>query len=269
MLFLSVIGLLAVSCDKEEPTQSAHIDTPVEPVVPSDTTQTEPVGDGIIPNAVTDIDGNHYDAVKLGEQVWMASNLHTTHFPNGEAIPDGGQSYSYTQAYRYTPDGNADVATYGYLYNWLAAMHGASSSSSNPSGVQGICPDGWHVPSDAEWTQLTDYCSSQSACACGGSSDYIAKALSADRDWLSSTESCAPGNDLTANNASNFSALPAGYFEGNASYNDFGYSTFFWCATAVGEDEAWWRYIDCNTPVVDSYYYRKFYGFSVRCIRDR
>ena len=72
-----------------------------------------------------------------------------------------------------------NVPAYGYLYNWAAVMHGAESSEANPSGVQGICPKGWHVPSDKEWTQLTDYMKTRPEYMSSGNREYLAKALAA------------------------------------------------------------------------------------------
>ena len=114
-------------------------------------------GDGGIqpcPNAtiVTDYDGNNYSTVLIGTQCWMAENLRTTHYANGVIIPMVNSTYGETtDPYCYEPNNNgSNVSTYGYLYNWHAVMHGESSSNANPSGVQGVCPTGWHVPSDAE-----------------------------------------------------------------------------------------------------------------------
>ena len=100
-------------------------------------------------STLTDIDGNEYGTLLLGSQCWMQQNLRTTHFADGTEIPVGGLN-NHSGARRYAPNSNLD--TYGYLYNWDAALNGSASSSANPSGVQGVCPDGWHLPSDAEWT---------------------------------------------------------------------------------------------------------------------
>ena len=232
------------------------------------------VGDDIVfkvwaedATTVTDIDGNVYRTVKLGNQVWMAENLRTTRYADGRKIPLGTTT-SDDVAYRYYPNGNsANVSTYGYLYNWAAVMKGASSSSANPSGVQGICPDGWHVPSDAEWTELTNYVKSQSQYVCGSSTSNIAKALASEEGWNSSPNYCAVGNNPDANNATGFSARPAGCYYGGYDY--LGYNAYFWSATQYSSIFAYRRYLYYNDDGV----YRhndgvKDYGYSVRCVRN-
>ena len=210
---------------------------------------------------VTDIDGNVYKIVKLGNQVWMAENLRTTKYANGTTIPLGTET-SYDVAYRYYPNNNRAVSTYGYLYNWAAVMNGAASSEANPSGVQGICPTGWHVPSSAEWTQLENYVSSQSQYVCGGDEDYIAKALASEVDWRRSAENCDVGNNPSANNATGFSARPAGNY-----YDNFGSNANFWSATQRNSNGAYYRNLYYNRATV----YRSYYGnvgYSVRCVRN-
>ena len=215
---------------------------------------------------VTDIDGNVYKTVKLGNQVWMAENLRTTRYADGRKIPLGTTT-SDDVAYRYYPDDNsANVSTYGYLYNWAAVMNGSASSSANPSGVQGICPDGWHVPSDAEWTELENYVSSQSQYVCGGDEDYIAKALASEEGWNSSPNYCAVGNNPSANNATGFSARPAGSYNGYYYY--FGYSAYFWSATQDGSNYAYYRNLNYYYANVGRNLNYKDNGYSVRCIRN-
>lgn len=222
---------------------------------------------GIIHNAVTDIDGNHYDAVKIGNQVWMAQNLRTTHYADGTVIPAGGNNYSDTYPYCYVnPD--MDASVYGYYYNWPAAMHGAASSNTVPSGVQGVCPNGWHLPSDAEWFQLTDYVSNQRDYVCDDNSDYIAKALASTEGW--SGESCyypcGVGYDPSTNNASGFGAVPAGFWDN--SFDNAGGCTYFWSSTVDGLNCAWSRYLGYGHPLVLRYSDNHFHGYSVRCLRD-
>jgi uncharacterized protein (TIGR02145 family) len=219
---------------------------------------------------VTDIDGNTYNTVLLGNQCWMKENLRTMRYANGTSIPLGTSTSTIT-SYRYNPNNNANnVPTYGYLYNWPAVMHGASSSSSNPSGVQGICPNGWHVPSDAEWTQLTNYVSSQSQYQCGSSSSNIAKALASTTGWNSSTNNCAVGNNSSTNNATGFSALPAGDYGYGGHYAGFGYDAGFWSATGFNGRYAYLRNVNYNYADVNGNGNGdvRYCGYSVRCVRD-
>ena len=215
---------------------------------------------------VTDVDNNIYNTVQIGTQCWMKENLRTTRYANGTSIALGSSTSS-TTAYRYYPDNNSsNVSTYGYLYNWKALMGNSSSSSANPSGVQGICPTGWHVPSDAEWTQLTDYVSGQSQYVCGVSNSLIAKALASTTGWQSSSQICAVGNNPSFNNTTGFSALPAGGYFGY--YLNFGDDAYFWSATEYDYGNACYSAFSYNDANVNRHYSNKYYGFSVRCVRD-
>lgn len=120
-----------------------------------------------------------------------------------------GTTTSTSIAYKYNPDNDtATVKTYGYLYNWRAAMGKSPSSNSDPSGVQGPCPNGWHVPSDTEWTILTNYVSSQPAYHFSTTATYIAKSLAANANWNNYTNGTIydVGNPAYPNNATGFSA---------------------------------------------------------------
>ena len=231
----------------------------------------------VIRRAVTDIDGNCYDAVQIGNQVWMAENLRTTKYADGTTIPLG-TSTSTTTAYRYAPGSNqsneenmVNVPRYGYLYNWPAVMHGANSSEANPSGVQGICPNGWHVPSNVEWTQLTNYMKTQPQYMSSGYADRLAKALAATWGWISDTDPDVPGNNPSTNNTTGFSAVPAGYYGrsyGYLGYLRFGTDAIFWSATSYSGTDAYGRsinYSDYDVWYRDDY---KYSGISVRCVRD-
>lgn len=216
---------------------------------------------------VNDIDGNVYNTVKIGNQCWMRENLKTTRFADGSSITLGGNNMSETTYYRYYPSGNSmNVENYGYLYNWAAVMHGSASTISNPSAVQGICPTGWHVPSDAEWTQLTDYVSSQSAFLCSNESTYIAKALASTTLWNTYNADCVVGNDPSSNNATGFSAVPAGSFTGTPS--GFGLSTYFWSATELNNSTALGRHLSYQNVNVGVSASNKMLGFSVRCVHN-
>lgn len=217
---------------------------------------------------VTDVDGNIYNTVKIGGQCWMKENLRTTKYADETSIPISPDT-STMIAYRYYPNNDSsNVNTYGYLYNWPAVMHGATSSATNPSNVQGICPTGWHVPSNAEWTQLTNYMKRQDMYVCGISDLNIAKALVATTGWGTSNNTCAVGNNQADNDASGFSALPAGIYSSNGNYYNFGNRTNFWSATRYGSTYAYGRYLYYSYSYVYQGDYHKSNGYSVRCLRD-
>ena len=204
---------------------------------------------------IYDREGNSYNTVKIGNQCWMKENLKTTLYADGTTV-----------AWYYSVSGSG----YGFLYRWDDMMHGAATSSTNPSGVRGICPIGWHVPSDAEWTQLTDYVGSQSNWMCGSSSANVARALAANTGWIQSSTECAPGNQLTSNNATGFSALPAGYVENN-DLDLYGYRAIFWSSTQYNGSNAYPRDFYYNSATVSNNsggFNNKSYGRSVRCLRD-
>ena len=208
---------------------------------------------------VKDVDNNEYNTVKIGSQCWMAQNLRTS-----TNTASTGNIYTPTTS----EEPGYDVETYGRLYDWAAVMQGASSSDAVPSGVQGICPTGWHVPSDAEWTQLTTYVGSQSEYVCGSDNTNIAKALASTTGWSSNTnEGCNAGNRGDKANATGFSAVPAG----NCFYGDFsgfGGLAYVWSATQYDDYDAWRRILASSFSNVLSFNASKDFGSSVRCLRD-
>lgn len=219
---------------------------------------------------VKDIDGNVYATVQIGSQCWMAENLKTMHYADGTSIPMGHEMCE-TKPYRFIPDMDysmqeAFVSLCGYLYNWPAVMHNSSSYEYKSGGVQGICPNGWHVPSDAEWTKLENYVGGQNRYLCDGNSKNIAKALAFADGWESSAVSCSVGNDQSANGATGFGALPAGGYYGR--YGNFGYIAYFWSATETGSISARYRSLDSHSAEVYRGNYSKGGLFSVRCVRD-
>ena len=144
------------------------------------------------------------------------------------------------------------VAANGSACSHITLSH-QQSSTSNPSTVQGVCPSGWHLPSDAEWTQLTDYLGGESVA--GGKLKETGTT-----HWLS------PNTGAT--NETGFTALPGGYRYDNGPFSDIGYSGYWWSATEGSTDYAWYRNMYYSSYVVDSYLNGKELGFSVRCVRD-
>ncbi len=219
-------------------------------------------------NPVTDIDGNTYLVVRLGSQCWMRENLRVTRFADGTNITLSATT-STTTAYRMNPNNNAsNVTTYGYLYNWAAAMNGASSSNSNPSGVQGVCPDGWHLPSEAEWTQLKNYLGSESPYHCDANNEYLGKSIASTTGWNSSSTTCAVGNNPSNNNSSGFNAPPAGLFYSNV-YTFFGTYSLFWLATQHQyPQQSYIFFIGHDSPNVFTGNRNWDDAMSVRCVRN-
>ena len=231
-----------------------------------------------------DIDGNEYNTLRFGNQCWMKENLRTTRYADGGTIYKGGlNDSSAVYGYRFSPNGDdANVPVFGYHYNQAAVMHGASGNTTNVSNVQGVCPESWHVPSTDEWVELLNTVSSNSQYYCGSSTSNtqyyfygIAKALAAQNYWDYSSSSCSPGYNSYNNNATGFSAMPAGH---HSKYGNVapGREAHFWTSSsdAYNNRPIVWSlrwcedYIDRNTlgytnagPTISQ-------GVSVRCVRD-
>ena len=223
---------------------------------------------------VVDYDGNVYEVVQIGIQCWMKENLRTTHYADGTEIAHSVSETSDSIAYYYYPDNRYYNQTeYGLLYNGKAIRGNSNFSNAYPSGVQGICPNGWHVPSQAEWIQLLNYVKSQVEYSCNGNSNYYLKALASTTGWNSSTIDCSPGNDMTTNNATGFSAMPAGQQPGSGS--GFGQFAVYWTSTQGVNAAFGTVYVmhnnDASSNSVNSNYDVYSYigkGFSVRCLKD-
>ena len=206
---------------------------------------------------VDERDNREYSWVKIGEQIWMAENLKYLPSVVGPGTGFNSEAYCYVYGYDGTSISAAkateNYATYGVLYNWTAAMNGAESSDANPSGVQGICPDGWHLPSDAEWTELTDYLGEISVA--GGKLKETGTT-----HWQSP--------NAGANNESGFTALPGGSRNDFGGFHNISYYGYWWSSTEINSNNAWRRYLSYDYSNVNRDYNNKSLGFSVRCLRD-
>ena len=190
-------------------------------------------------------DGNEYNWVQIGDQVWMAENL--AYLPSVNMVADGSEDAAGSYYYVYGYDGTnvADAkatdnyATYGVLYNWTAAMN--------------ACPDGWHLPSDAEWTELTDYLGGESVA--GGKLKETG-----------TTHWASPNTGAT--NETGFTALPGGFRYNSGAFDNIGSNGYWWSATEGNATNAWNRDMFYLGSDVGSYSSNKGVGFSVRCLRD-
>ena len=206
---------------------------------------------------VDERDNREYSWVKIGEQIWMAENL--KYLPSVVGPSTGSETTPYYYVYGYYGTNVTDAKatsnynTYGVLYNWPAAMAGSASSTANPSGVQGVCPTGWHLPSDAEWTELTDYL--------GGTSIAGGKLKE-----TGTTHWNSPNTGAT--NETGFTALPGGYRYVDGSFKFIGGYGFWSSATEQNATYALDRKVVYGDSSVDRGLGTKEVGFSVRCLRD-
>jgi uncharacterized protein (TIGR02145 family) len=202
-------------------------------------------------------DNQTYRIVTIGSQTWMAENL--KYLPSVVRPRTGSKTTPHYYVYGY--DGTnvtdakatANYNTYGVLYNWPAAMNGTASSTTNPSGVQGVCPDGWHLPSDAEWTELTDYL--------GGAIDAGGKLKETGTTHWNSP-------NTSATNETGFTALPGGFRFVDGAFERIGLDGFWWSATEGGTSLAWYRLMYYDYSNVYRHHSNEELGFSVRCLRD-
>ena len=227
-------------------------------------------------NTITDYDSNSYNTVLIGSQCWMAENLATTHYPNGSAIQKLASNSTWgalldnniDDAYCYYDNSTSNFNLYGALYSWAAAMgDNAVSSSANPSGVQGVCPIGWHLPSDDEWKQLEIQLGmSQSVVDDTGfrGTNQGSKLAGNFSLWNSG---------VLENNShfgtSGFAAWPGGYrLYFNGSYSNLGNYGIWWSSTENGGSNAWTRGLICDDSGVRRNDGHKSNGFSVRCLKN-
>ena len=199
---------------------------------------------------ITDVESNSYKTVYIGTQQWMAENLKVTKYNDGTIIPnitDDTQWHNNTTgAWAHYENDAANNAKYGKLYNWYAV-------SPTTNGNKNVCPTGWHVPTDAEWTVLTEYLGGESVA--GGKMKEVGTT-----NWNSPNTS--------ATNTSLFTGLPGGFRINFGYYILIGSFGFWWSSTEYGTGGAWNRYLDNGNGLADSYSYSKEYGLSVRCLRD-
>jgi uncharacterized protein (TIGR02145 family) len=198
---------------------------------------------------VTDIDNNVYATVQIGTQCWMAANLNTTRDANGTAIT------------RYCYGNNvANCTTYGGHYQWATVMNGAASSSSVPSGVQGICPNGWHLPSDGEWCQLENFAEPgiDAGCSIDGARGTVPgiNKLKSATTW---------GGGLQGTNETGFSLLGNGYRDPGGVSSDLGGLAYMWSSTQFDGSNAWRRNITTGS---DRGNRSKLNGAGVRCVKN-
>jgi uncharacterized protein (TIGR02145 family) len=213
----------------------------------------------LAPLKPTDEDGNTYNVVKLGDQLWMSENLRTTTYSDGAAIDHitvnanwAGQTVG---AYGwYNNDINFN-ASHGALYNWPAVASGK------------LCPAGWHVPTDTEWTTLKNYLVSNGF-GFGGSGEDVAKSLGATTGWTASAITGTPGNDQASNNSTKFKGMAAGVRITNGNSSSLGAEAYWWTSTPSDGTHGWNRYVRNNEVNFGRGDSSNTFGLSVRCLKN-
>lgn len=205
-------------------------------------------------------DNQQYQTVQIGDQCWMTENLNVGVRISGNSNQtENGiiEKYCYNNS-------EAQCEVYGGLYQCSEMM-----CYSTTPGVRGICPEGWHLPTDMEWTNLTSYVSSQLAFCCNSNPNSIAKSLSATTNWMASTVPCTIGNNLAANNATGFAALPGGCNLTDGSFHFLGDFGVWWSSTLRTTTNAWGRLMIFDAVgVTRNFDIGNSSGFSVRCLKD-
>ncbi len=200
--------------------------------------------------SVTDIEGNIYKTVTIGNQTWMAENLKTTKYNDGMAIPLVADNAAWTNrdsialtnpAFYWYNNDSTYKNTYGALYNGYAVKTGK------------LCPTGWHVPTDTEWSELTTYL---------GGEDVAGGKLkeSGTSHWESP--------NYGATNESGFNALPGGYRSMDGIFNIINNGGSWWTSTDFNTERIWIRGMNTNIELVFKGPAEKPGGLSVRCLKD-
>ncbi|MFM7103980.1 MAG: fibrobacter succinogenes major paralogous domain-containing protein [Flavobacteriales bacterium] len=212
----------------------------------------ENVHNPAVPNgSMMDQQGNSYKTIVIGEQEWMAENLNTSLYRNGEAIPEIESSveWSSTQsgAYCHFDNISTNACPYGKLYNWYACVNSRQ-----------LCPQGWHIPSDSEWSIVANYLGGSSMA--GSAMKSLGSVATSNGLWLDS--------NLEATNNSGFSGIPGGYRSLNGSFTGFGLMGIFWSRNTSDSDGAYSRGLYATGSSVERADDDRPNGYSVRCIKD-
>jgi len=206
-----------------------------------------------------DLDGNVYNTIIIGSQVWMAENLKVTHYRNGEPIPNVTNNAEWaglsTGAYCSYNNNNDNVNDYGLMYNWHAV-----------NDNRNLAPEGWHVPTEEDWQQLDKYLGMSDSEINGtryrGTDEGGKLKETGTLHWNS------PNTGAT--NSSGFSALPGGFRHLDGSFYSIGVEGYWWSSTEHhnNEDVAWVRKLAYTNSNLDRAAFDAHAGYSVRCIRD-
>lgn len=201
-----------------------------------------------VKKAITDIDGNIYHTLKIGNQFWLIENLKVTRFRNGDKIPNVTENTDWasssSEAYCCYDNDTSNTDSYGYLYNWHTI---------NDNRI--ICPKGWHIPTLKEWKELEEYLG-------GGKLAFDKMKEPGTSHWKTSNES--------ASNDSGFTSLPSGFRLYNGNFDEIGINAPWWTSTEKDSQFAYPYAVIGGTDIhrLKSNGFSKNVGFPVRCLKD-
>jgi len=212
-------------------------------------------------------DGVPYDSIVYGTQEWTVENACHITYRDGTPIPEVTNATEWenltTGAWSYFDND----PTKGKLYNWYAVMGIHDTDPNTPN--KEFAPEGWHVPSDAEWTTLEEYLIAYGYNYDGTTTgNKIVKAMASTTGWNSSTDLGAIGNDQSLNNSSGFNAFPVGVRVDIGSFSNEGYFAVFWSSTEKNTNYVWQRNLGKDYSILYRGDSKKQRGFSVRFDRD-
>jgi len=223
--------------------------------------------DDLNSDTVTDVDGNTYNYLTYGDQAWTVDNAEMETYRDGTPIPQVTDDTEWTNlttgAWAYWDND----PTKGKLYNWYAVM-GIHDTDPNTANKE-FAPEGWHLPTDAEWTILEEHLIANGYNYDGTTNENkIAKSMASTTGWDSSSATGIPGNNQSLNNSSGFNAFPEGYRFYDGSFYDEGSDAIFWSSTESSTTNAWYRFLFNNFSGLIRSTGGKREGFSVRFVRD-
>lgn len=222
-------------------------------------------------NMLMDADGNIYKTVKIGDQTWMAENLKATMYADKTPIPlveDDVEWFDFTReslGFCWYENVLTHGYAYGGLYTWAAATRAFEGISTIEEGVQGVCPDGWHLPSDDEWKQLEMHLGMSQADA--DAEDWRGFDQGGKLKQEGNTYWDEPNSGATDEHG--FNALPTGFRHGSAEFMNLYQSTRMWTSTQNGYGYAWYRELSFDRASVYRNYFGVYNGYSVRCVKDQ
>jgi len=203
---------------------------------------------------IVDIDGNYYPTVKICDQTWTTKNLDVSRYKNGDTIPHVTDATQWanltTGAWCWYNNDSANGAIYGKLYNWYAV-----------NDSRGLAPEGWHVPSDAEWNILVK-------CTDPNVDTTILGWQSSDAGGKLKSTSYWNAPNTGAINSLQFNALPGGRCFTSGSFSNLNNNGYWWSSSEFSSQFSWMRYLSYSTADIHRFQFNKIAGFSIRCVKN-